>query len=237
MKKFVKFFSVLATILMIATPFAGAVWPPEGCSLVAPRYREDELRGDFRRAVALGMPAATYCFFDPDAAETFFHPADYMASPIPDKSLEDIPVAICLQNPESVRVFKRYFIDKNSEPISTSPVSLTHDAENVFIISFADLNELSRKIALYTKNGILGKPSLRDKNWSWKNVIYNSRLSAAWVGAEISAPEFIYCLKVRVLMNGLSAAGYGETIRVVKADSMTEAIWYRGKCWGRDIVN
>lgn len=235
MRKFLKILATMAAVVVVATNAmqSAATWPPEGCSLVAPVPTEERLREEFNRATSTGKPAATYCFFNPDALGTYYAPPDFLAPPQYGTPLDRIPVAICLQNDAAKKVFDEHFkITRvvSDLPVVDDKVSLNEiDArENVFIISFADLSAMETKLALCTENGILGRYAFRNTDWSWKNVVLKTRLCAEWRGDAKYFPGD-YRLKARILMDGLCAGKRGDTVRVQHGGKTVELhVWYDG---------
>ena len=254
MRKFVKIFTAMVAVGMIvmnAMQCAKAVWPTESRRLLAPKLTltEDVLYPTFESALRESRAAATYCFYNPDAPRDYYRGRDVLAAPsiTPDSNAKKIPVAIRLLNDAAKEAFREYiqseFISevyalKNPfEVVEASESRLQiHPYENVFIISFDDLNKLSSTIALYTRNGIPGKPALREKGWCWDRVLRKSCVQARWAGDPRCTPPEIYLAKARVLMKGLERASFGSKIRTCEHDEkLTEWIIDEGldKC---DVV-
>lgn len=117
--------------------------------------------------------------------------------------------------------------------------------ENVFVISLADLNNMAYpdsapgsvpKIALFTRNGILGDSIYRDYAWSWEEVIEKSTLRAEWNRAMAAEePELRLRVKIRIMMKGLSWYAVGETTRALHSGKTTEMHFWRKFWTGRDV--
>ncbi len=231
MRKVAKFFSAMIAVLFSSAffiPFVEATWPPEDCTLVAPRYTEDILRDKYDDAIKKGKPAATYCFYYPGLAdccvratcETMqFQLGDFNAW-INKTPLDCVTVAICLQNDAAKNIFCKYFhlrrnLTDSTEVDDTISTCVIDARENVFVISFHDLNVLSKDIALYTEYGILGNPRLENEYWCWRNVIFKS-----WLCAQCDVPlsDYDCSRKARLLVSGTyyktRELEQGSTVRV-----------------------
>ncbi len=235
MRKFVKIFAAMAIVAVAVSNImqSAKAWPPEGGALSAPKVTltEDVLYPTFESALREHRAAATYCFYNPDAPRDYYRGKDVLVAPsiTPDFDAKKIPVAIRLLNDAAKKAFREYiqsefisevYVLKNPfEVVKASESRLQiHPYENVFIISFGDLKKLSSTIALYTRNGILGQPALREKGWCWDRVLRKSCVQALWVGDPMCRPHEIYLAKARVLMKGLERASFGSTIRTCEHD-------------------
>ena len=246
MKKFVRFFSGVISVLMVAMvamPGTNAMWPSAGCRLQSPARLEDQLQYPFNRALASGAAAATYCFFNPHSGQFGIEtPMEYPRA----KRLEDIPVAICLKNDKAKEVFRNYFLAKEDQTFAQVLNNSVDPRENVFVISFADMNNMAYpdsspssepKLALFTRNGILGDWGYRDTVWSWAEVIEKSTLRAEWNSAAAGGNiDLCFRAKIRVLMKGLPRYAVGETTRALYGGKTTEMHFWRRLWTGRDII-
>ena len=100
------------------------------------------------------------------------------------------------------------------------------------------------RLALFTRNGILGDSRYADMNWPWREVIEKSTLRAEWNRAAYRAEyrediELRFYAKVRIMMKGLDkevkSCTFGSTTRAAHGGKTTEMHKW-SKFWtGRDI--
>ncbi len=242
MKKIVKLFLTVFTIwigFIFTIPLVGAIWPPKDCMFVNTKISESQMYDMCEEALFEELAVATYCFFNPTNEGFYCQQPKFLAHPKVGTSLNRIPVAIYLPSEDAKVAFRTYFQDKSDHSINDIIKSKVDPGENVFIISFKDLNEIAKKgsINLYTRNGVIG--GLNDVHWSWKAVIYKTHLLAGWRDADTAAwqlPTIDQRRKVRVLMSELTGLKVGQTIRIKTANIATEIGLWSDRWTGRDVI-